>query len=109
MLEESLVKKLMTSMKCGVCGQSYELDNIDVLGHEEGLWFLKIICSDCQSESLVAAIIEENRKPEVITELTKAELDKFKNLGMLTGDDILDMHDFLKDFNGDFSRLFHRK
>ena len=108
-MEESLIKKLITSVKCTVCGQLYELDNIDVLGHEEGLWFLRVFCSACNSESLVAAVIEENRKPEIITDLTETELDKFKNAGVLTADEVLDMHNFLKDFNGDFSRLFHQK
>ena len=41
MLEENLIKKLMASMKCNVCGQHYEADNIEVLGHEENLWFLR--------------------------------------------------------------------
>ena len=105
-MEETVIKNLMASTKCVVCGQRYEVNNIDILGHHEDLWFLRVLCSACCTQFLVAAVIKEGRKPEVITDLTEAELDKFRNVGVLTADDILDMHDFLKNFDSDFSRLF---
>jgi len=108
-VEESLIKKLMASVKCSACGQHYQADNIDVLGHEENLWFLRVSCPACQTQYLVAAIIEEDRAPEVITDLSKAELDRFRNMDRLTPDDMLDMHNFLKDFDGDFSQFFSQK
>jgi len=96
----------MASIKCGVCGQRYEVDNIDVLGHHEDLWFLRALCPACHARCLVAAVIREGRVPEVITDLTKAELDKFRSMSGVTTDDVLDMHNFLKVFDGDLSRLF---
>jgi hypothetical protein len=105
-VKENLIKKLMTSMKCGVCGQHYEVDNIEVLGHDENLWFLRVLCVACQTQYLAAAVIKEGRAPEVITDLTEAELDKFRNMSGPTADEFLDMHNFLKDFDGDFSRFF---
>lgn len=108
-MEEGLIKRVMASMKCGVCGQCYEPDNISVLGHQEDLWFLRVFCSACHTQYLVAAVIREGRMPEIITDLTEAELDKFRNAGKLTADEVLDMHNFLKDFGGDVSRLFSRK
>jgi len=109
LLEENLIKKLMASMKCNVCGQHYEADNIEVLGHEENLWFLRILCVACHTQYLAAAVIKEDSVPELITDLTEAELDKFSNMGRLTADELLDMHNFLKDFDGDFSRFFNQE
>ena len=108
-MEESPVRRLMTSIKCSVCGQHYTTDNIDVIGHQKDLWFLRVLCSACHSQCLVAAIIKEERVPEVITDLTEAELNKFRNMGRLTADDMLNMHHFLKDFDGDFSQLFDQQ
>ncbi len=108
-MEEGLIKRLMTSLKCGVCGQGYEVANINVLGHNEDLWFLSAICPACHTRCLVAAVIKEGKVPEVITDLTEAELDKFKNAGSLTDDEVLDMHNFLKGFDGNFSRLFSQR
>ena len=108
-MEEGLIKRLMASIKCGVCGQGYEVGNINVLGHDEDLWFLSALCPACHARCLVAAVIREDRVPEVITDLTKAELDKFRNVSRVTIDEVLDMHNFLKGFDGDFSRLFSQK
>jgi hypothetical protein len=106
-MEEKLIKKFMTSIKCSVCGQHYKIDNVGVLGHQKDLWFLTVSCSACQTQSLVAAVIKEGKAPEVTTDLTEAEMDKFKKMDILTHDEALDMHNFLKDFDGDFSQLFY--
>jgi len=108
-MEESLIKKLVASVKCSVCQQRYKVGNIDVLGHESDLWFLRVSCPACDTQYLVAAIIREDRVTEVITDLTETELDRFRNMDRLTPDDVLDMHNFLKDFDGGFSQLFSQK
>ena len=109
LVEENFIKRLMASIKCSVCGQHYETDNVSVLGHQEELWFLRAFCSACHTQYLVAAIIKEDRMPELVTDLTEAELDRFRNVGMPTADEMLDMHTYLKDFNGDFAQLFNQR
>jgi hypothetical protein len=108
-VEEGLIKRLMASIKCDVCGQRYEVDNIDILGHQEDLWFLSVFCPACYARCLVAAVIRKDRVPEVTTDLTSAELGKFGSVAKVTTDDVLDMHNFLKDFDGDLSQLFSRE
>jgi hypothetical protein len=108
-VEESLIKRLMASIKCGVCGHRYEVDSINVLSHDQDLWFLSASCLACHTRCLIAAIVSEGKAPEVITDLTEAELVRFRNAGKLTADDVLEMYNFLKNFDGDFSRLFSRR
>ena len=108
-MEEKLIKRFMTSIKCSVCLQRYEVDNVKVLGHQEDLWFLSVFCSACQTQCLVAAVVKEGKAPKVTTDLTEAEWDKFKEMDELTTDEVLDMHSFLKGFDGDFSQLFSQK
>jgi len=104
LMEERLIKRLMASMKCESCGQHYEVYNIDVLGHREDLWFLRVHCSACHTQCLVAAIVKESRMSEVVTDLSEFELYEFKD-NVIEIDDVLNMHNFLKDFDGNFSRL----
>jgi len=108
-LIEGVIKSLMASMECSACGQCYGEDNVDFLGHEGGLWLLRVVCSACHTQYLVAALVREGRVPEFITDLTEAELDKFRNMDVLTADETLDMHNFLKDFTGDVCQLFGQK
>jgi len=37
---------------------------------------------------------------------SEGEYDKFSEMAAVVADDVLDLHNFLKEFNGDFSRLF---
>lgn len=106
LMEERLIRRLMTSLKCDSCGQHYEVYNIEILGHREDLWFLRVLCSTCHTQCLVAAVVRKDKMPVAVTDLTEAELNKFGDAGMIEIDDVLDMCTFLKDFDGDFSRLF---
>ena len=56
-MEEGLIKRLMASIKCGVCGQEYELDSINILGHDEDLWFLSVLCPACHTRYLVVVVM----------------------------------------------------
>ena len=104
-MEERLIKKLMSSMKCEECGQNYESYNVDVLGHREDMWFLRVHCPTCHTQCLVAAVVKEEKVLEEVNDLTDAEVGEQRRETIVVND-MLDMHNFLTDFNGDFSRLF---
>ena len=107
-MNEHFIKKLMSTMKCGICGESYEIDNIKVLGRSDDTWFLSAKCSACDSEAMVAAVIKKNKPPEIVSDLTKTETVKFAQADTIDVDDVLDLHDFLNNFDGDFSNLFNQ-
>ena len=108
-MEERIVKKLMTSIKCTGCGQNYQMRNVKILGNHEDLWFLQVTCSSCHNRYLITAVINEDENVDIVSDLTDAEFIKFKHSGTPDADDLLDMHSFLKEFNGDFSGLFGYK
>ena len=54
------------------------------------------------SDALAPAVIKEDKAPQVITDLTGADQEKFRNVDRLTADEVLDMHNFLKNFDGYF-------
>lgn len=107
-MEESLIKRLIATIKCDNCGQNYKEDHVDVVEHIEELWFLKVSCSFCGVKSLVTVVIRRDERQEVVTDLTEAELERFEDLEGVGEDDLLDMHNFLKVFDGDFPRLFRQ-
>ena len=105
-MNDKFIRKLLANMKCGVCGHNYESTNVNVIGHQEDLWFVSVFCPSCKSKGLVAAIVTEDKPAEAITELTEAERTKFSAAPSIDSDDVLDMHTFLEKFGGDFSFLF---
>ncbi len=106
-MEERVIIKLMSSMKCEECGQNYESYNVDVLGHREDMWFLRVHCPACHTQCLVAAVVKEEKMLEEVNDLTDAEVGEHQRETIVV-DDMLDMHNFLIDFDGDFSQLFHQ-
>lgn len=107
-MDDRFVKRLLASMKCGTCNKHYEPGHINVLGHQDNVWFLSVYCTTCQSQGLVAAMIRNGKTPQIITDLSTAEIARFTNDGKITSDDILEMHKFLNDFDGDFGRIFQK-
>ena len=103
-MEEGLIKKLATSLKCTACGKYYESASVDIVGHESDLWFFKAACTSCHAEFLVAAVLQEFPGPE--PESRRGRLNQTGTASSITADDLLAMHDFLRDFNGDFSSAF---
>jgi hypothetical protein len=107
MMDEKFVRKLLSNMKCGICGCQYDSGNIKILGHREDLWFLSVFCPSCKSQGLVAAVVKAEGRCEILTELTEEERRKLSI--PVNSDDVIDIHAFLKDFSGDFSSLFTEK
>ena len=108
-MDDKLIRRLIATIKCGTCGQNYHEDHIEIVEQNEDVWFLRVFCTSCQVKSLVAAVIKKERKPKAVTDLTRAEISRFKYLEVVGEGDVLDMHRFLDNFNGDFAGLFRDK
>jgi len=108
-MDEGFIKRLVTTIKCGICSRRYQGEDVRILGHYGDLWFLSVYCAACHSQGLVAAVIKEGQLPELITDLAEAEYDKFREMDAVSENDLLDIHDFLKNFDGDFSHVFFQE
>ena len=59
MVEENLLRKLITTIKCSLCRKHYDKGNIKVMGNKEELWFFSAYCSNCKTRSLVTVIVKD--------------------------------------------------
>ncbi len=105
-MDDHLVKELMSTVNCAVCGRRYEASDINILYHQRELWFISVYCQGCRTKGLVAALIREGEKAQLVTDLTEEEMARFKDAASVTADDVLDIHGFLEGFDGDFGSLF---
>jgi len=103
-MDEKYIRDLLSKIKCRNCGQQCEPDNVDVLGHQEDTWLFYTYCPSCQNRGLMVVSTKEDKKPQIAAELNEEEINKFAM--PMSSDDVLDMHIFLKDFDGDFFSLF---
>lgn len=107
-MEEQFIKKLMSSLNCGVCGQHYETNKVTIVSRRDKMWFLSIVCPSCHSQALVVAVVKEGKQRKIVTDLTETELVKFADKNSISMDDVLDIHNFFKNFKGNFSQLFDK-
>jgi ribosomal protein S27E len=105
-MDELFLKRLMERINCSVCGEHYDTGDVSVLGHHDTLWFLRVVCNKCSNQGLVAAVVKDSRTVEHVTDLTEAESEKFLGSSPVSMDDRLDIHNSLREFDGDFIALF---
>ena len=109
---EEQIKQLMATVACAVCGANYEPGSVDVLGHRDELWFLRVSCAGCATSGLVAALVRgpDDALAEATVappeELEDRNLDRAPNPAPVTRSDVLGMRRFLAAFDGDFNALF---
>ena len=107
---EDQIRELMATVACAVCGAQYDQSNVQVLGHREALWFMRVSCNGCSTCGLVAALVKvgEADGTELPANATQddAYLDRARAPGRISRADVAEMRDFLDTFDGDFWTLF---
>ena len=108
--------------RCAVCHREFELDDIRVLSRKPDMWMMLVECTDCRSRNFVAAVLDDGDPDEARLALRRLSDEALaeRRTGRpapvveerppagepVTAHDVLDMHEFLADFHGDFKRLF---
>ena len=108
--------------RCAVCHHEFQIDDIRVLSRKPDMWMMLVECTDCHSRNFVAAVLDDGDPDEARLALRRLSdeasslprssappLAPAEPVEPVTADDVLDMHLFLNDFDGDFRRLFGRK
>lgn len=106
--------------RCGVCHRDFEPDDIHVISRKPDLWMMVVECDECHARNFVAAVLNDGDPGEAqlaLRRLSEGSLDPAlapprtdapPPRERVTANDVLDMHEFLNAFDGDFARLFGR-
>jgi hypothetical protein len=103
--QERLLKELVGTFRCQFCRRSFERDQVRVAARHEQLWIVSVRCSLCRNQQVFWVALKDNRS-ESGREISPEEEEYFSSLPPVGTDEILDIHQFLNDFNGDFTSLF---
>ena len=107
-MNEELIRRAISSIKCSVCGSKYHPENVTIIGHHDDLWILRLHCLTCNTKGLVAALVKKRETHQSDTDLSNTELIKFKRIEPVGVNDVLDMHNFLKDSDEDIASLLSK-
>jgi hypothetical protein len=104
--------------RCSVCHRGFEPDDVHVLSRKSDMWMLMVSCGECQARNFVAAVIGDGDAEEAQLALrrlgeehirTSREIedeDPGEPQDPVSIDDVLEVHEFLQGFDGDFQALF---
>ena len=102
-----IVRQLVRAkVTCAVCGKRYRLDGLSFLGHRDGVWAYMAVCGRCRTVALIGVVLQQGQP--IIRDVTRRELKHFESQPPIGADDVLDMHELLEHFDGDFASLFQQ-
>lgn len=112
--------------RCVVCHREYEITDITSVQRKPGVWTLMVECDQCHSRNYIAAVTADGNPEDAMLEvrsLTRHALRRDQDTTedaqeetvvseapptgeKVTAGDVVDIHEFLDDFDGDFAALF---
>ena len=104
--EYDFVRQLLENISCIVCSEEYDEEDVAIMSEQDELWMLMVSCHHCETQGIILAMLKDDEHIELLTDLTPEELETAQDLPAISGDDVLDACQFLRDFNGDFVELF---
>ena len=107
---EERVKRLILSAvsRCGACRRRYHLENFAIVGHREHLWMVTVVCERCHTQGFITAVIEGHDLAAQEASGGSLAAEHAPAADPVTADDLLDIHEFLDEFDGNFVTLFAR-
>lgn len=98
---QQLIKNIQAEMRCPRCQSHYKKEDIVVLGCINNACLVHLDCGIC-GNSLLATIMINSQ----ISKKIPGSKEQIPSKEPLNSDDIINLHQFLKDFNGDFKKIF---
>ncbi len=108
--------------RCRVCHRQYEAGDVNIISRQDEMWMMSVECTDCHARNFVAAVLNEGDPAQAelalrrLTELNEqflpiASIEPIEEpppakTDPVDSSDVIDMHEFLGAFDGDFSAMF---
>ncbi|MCC7197533.1 hypothetical protein IT413_05060 [Candidatus Peregrinibacteria bacterium] len=108
---KEIIKQLKKIVPCSQCNKKFIEDGIRVLTtiQNEGLFHMS--CFNCNNQVIVHVTISEQEGDEIeqtLPDMSKMNIRTHRNIPV-NENDILDIHNFLNSFNGDFKEFFTKE
>jgi hypothetical protein len=118
---EKQIKRIVLDRmeRCSVCHRGFEPDDVHVLSRKSDMWMLMVSCGECQARNFVAAVIGDGDAEEAQLALRRLGEEHVRSRNSIepedvgppsepvSVDDVIEIHQFLQGFDGDFKALFH--
>lgn len=98
-----IIAQIKKKISCPKCSGRYSDQDIEMIGNLNcEQTFFYAVCPNCSLEAVVNVCIHTDH-----FEISTPRMERLG--GKIESNEILDMHNFLKEFNGDFQGMFKEK
>lgn len=102
-----LIKSLYAALKCPGCGEVYDVEEIQFLGHMDGLFLMQMTCKKCKLPISLNFCVKNEK--EVLVDLGPAELKALeKGRNRIDINEVIDFHNQLEIFRGDLKKTLKK-
>ncbi|MBT4917319.1 hypothetical protein HON58_02660 [Candidatus Peregrinibacteria bacterium] len=102
---KNAVKHLQETCTCSGCKNKYLQKDIKVVATTSSEGLFELVCNKCHSSTIVTVLVtreEQNQQAQVTETRTRTHRK-------ISTDDVLDIKNFLTDFDGNFIKLFTKE
>jgi hypothetical protein len=113
------VQNHFTHLNCQHCEATFQPDGIELVREEALYWVVRVNCNTCSKNSGIAIVGVEHEPDVEVTKVvppgvvkpgargrytfnSKAERERLNTMGPISKDEVLDVHCFLKNWDGVF-------
>lgn len=105
---QELIKNVQAMMRCPSCGANYDNEHIHFLGQLDTAALIQLDCESCGLPVMATIVVSDRGdagQPKVLSDMSEDDLVP-SNAEPIDTDHVVDMHQFLKEFDGNFENLF---
>ncbi len=102
-----IVGQIKKNVTCPKCKAHYTDEDIEIIGAlADEQHFFHASCEKCETESVINVTLHFDGNDMMLPNLKK--LGSAPRMGHISSNEVLDMHNFLKQFDGDFDKIFKK-
>jgi len=93
----ALIKERAKYYKCLACSQALSDCDVKLLNEADGHCTVEVTCAKCGVSFVAVLLLKKAKHPD--------GLPKAASEGPISGDELLDVHQYMQDFNGSMKEL----
>jgi len=103
---EKLIQSIQAFSKCPTCDSQYEASEIRLLEETANTCLLEMRCKKCRTKAIGTVLVHE---PSINPSFDKHKISSKEKVSKrpLKNDDIIKFNNFLKGFDGDFTKILN--
>lgn len=102
---QALIRQIVAHVRCTVCGHHFGKSDIEVIGHRDNVWAMKVSCRECRTEALLLAVVNNNEARPIYTDLAPDEWERFFDADPIGFDDVIQVYEYIESYEGDWTDI----